>query len=95
MKTVYAYQINAQTKDYEKVSFEIPMLFIQKEYVNAFSSDFYEKNQDNGMNQNPSFNLNSSDYNKLCNLYTSDDAESFKQAKDLVSYNDILNYVNI
>ncbi len=95
MKTVYAYQINAQTQDYEKVSFEIPMLFIQKEYVNAFSSDFYEKNQDNGMNQNPSFNLNSSDYNKLCNLYTSDDAESFKQAKDLVSYNDILNYVNI
>lgn len=43
-KTVYAFVYNKETKEYESVTFEIPMMFIQEGCVDTFAADFEDRN---------------------------------------------------
>lgn len=43
-KTMYFWQYNAETEEYESLSSQVPMLFIQEEQAATFGSDFAEKN---------------------------------------------------
>ena len=43
-KKVYAYTLNEEG-EYEQVSFEIPMLFVQESQLSTFDEDFYAKNK--------------------------------------------------
>ena len=43
MKTVYFYTLDGE--EFQKVSCEIPMLFVQEEYLGTFSADVSEKNE--------------------------------------------------
>ena len=45
-KTVYGYTYNTDTGEYEEVTYEIPMIFIQEEVIDTFEEDFVEKNED-------------------------------------------------
>lgn len=43
-KKIFAYTLN-EDGEYERVSFEIPMLFVQESQLSTFNTDFYEKNK--------------------------------------------------
>ena len=45
-KTMYFWQYDEEKKDYVSVSAEIPMIFIQEEFVDDFESNFKDKNKD-------------------------------------------------
>ena len=45
-KTMYFYKYNTEKEEYEEVSAEIPMLFVQEENLETLESDFVEKNAD-------------------------------------------------
>ena len=44
-KTMYFYTYNADTEEYEEVSYEIPMIFIQEEAIDKFEDDFSGANE--------------------------------------------------
>ncbi len=43
-KTVIAYTYDATTEEYTQVEFEVPMIFIQEDYLDTFEADFKSKN---------------------------------------------------
>ena len=45
-KKMYFYQYNAQSEEYEEVSCEIPMMFVQEEMLGEFINDFSDVNED-------------------------------------------------
>lgn len=45
VKTMYFYTYNADTGEYETVSYEIPMLFVQEEVYDSFDADFSDANE--------------------------------------------------
>ena len=45
-KTMYFYTYNQEKQEYETTSCEIPMLFVQEEYVDSFAVDFVAENSD-------------------------------------------------
>lgn len=44
-KTMYFYEYNAETEEYEQTTCEIPMIFIQEEQLLTFEKDFAEANK--------------------------------------------------
>ena len=44
-KTMYFWQYDEEKKDYVSVSAEIPMIFIQEEFVDDFEDNFKDKNK--------------------------------------------------
>ena len=92
MKTVYIYVWDAAKESYEKREIEIPMLFIQSEYVESFGADFFEKNEGRGVTATPVM--------KLSTLFASYVAESYVELlpayvdmKELMPYADIVAYI--
>lgn len=90
-KTVYGYVYNTDTKEYEEVKYEIPMLFVQEEVIATFESDFEDKNSslldDDGVTlliALDDFNAIERGYEVLLPLYDA--------TKDAVTYQMITDY---
>lgn len=91
MKTMYFYTYNADTEEYETVSCEIPMLFVQEEVYSTFGDDFEEKNADALNGANVSLTVTNGDlsaidygYDVLLPVYDT--------LKDAVTQQDIITY---
>ena len=90
-KTVYAYTYNAQTAEYEQVEFEVPMAFIQEKYADDFAKDFEEKNGKSVNSGDVKINV-SADAKAAVNYGYKTLVENYKQIKDEVTYQTIIDY---
>ncbi|MDD4276239.1 MAG: hypothetical protein PHO33_04610 [Clostridia bacterium] len=92
MKVMYFYTYDNETQNYTKNSIEIPMMFIQREYMSSFGLDAYTSNSNNGVTANLEITLTSDEllaindnYTNLLDLYTT--------IKANIAYQDIINYI--
>ena len=46
MKTVYYYTYDAENDSFDKVKSEIPMLFVQENFLESFTKDVKDENKD-------------------------------------------------
>lgn len=92
MRSVYVYVWNQTKESYEKQAVEIPILFIQSDFVESFGADFLEKNDGRGVSTEPTLNLNA-----LINTYVSNAyitlLPGYLEIKDLVPYGSIVAYI--
>ena len=89
-KTMYFYNYNNQTEEYEKISCEIPMLFIQEEYISSFVEDFEDANE-NSLSQSIILNVSNNDKTAVSfGYYTL--LQSYEIIKEKVSFESITNY---
>ena len=91
IKTMYFYVYNSQTGEYESVSYEIPLLFVQEEYIDQLEDDFADKNKTALNNGSVNLNVSSADLAAIAHGYT-DLLPIYDQAKDAVTYETITNY---
>ena len=89
-KTMYFYQYNQDTKEYEEVKMEIPMLFVQEEFLEDFSEDFYDKNE-SALSSEPTITLSESAQNAVNFGYYTLLIE-YDKLKDEVTHQDITDY---
>lgn len=89
-KTTYFYTYDPNEKSYQKIEVEIPMIFIQEEYLSSFESDFYEKNQER-LTGNTSLLMSSNDANAVSYGYYIL-LKEYDLLKDAVTAEDISNY---
>ncbi len=92
-KTVYAFTYNAETEEYEIVEFEVPMMFIQESQEETFATDFENKNTKSV--ETDSISIKSTDEAKNAIKYGYHTlVENYKEIKDSVSYQSIIDYCN-
>ncbi|MGN0817797.1 MAG: MBG domain-containing protein [Candidatus Coproplasma sp.] len=94
MKTLYYYVYDFENEKYEKVEAEIPMMFVQRENLNTFSADAYEKNKNNGIPQSVEISVASSiisDVNKRYDMLL----PTFNEIKELVTPEEVKAYLGI
>ncbi len=90
-KTMYFYMYNAEDGSYESVSCEIPMIFIQEEYLDEFEDDFYEANADYLPSSGVSLNVSSSVQEAVYFCYY-EMLDAYDAIKESVSHDDIVAY---
>ena len=61
-KTMYFFNYNQDENTYESISVEIPMIFIQEEYLDSFEKDFSSENKNYLTSVGGTLNVNNSDY---------------------------------
>ncbi len=89
-KTMYFYTYNSSTEEYEEVSCEIPMMFIQEENLDSFEEDFESENK-NSISGNISLNVSTADKSAVnYGYYTL--LIAYDKLIDAVSFEDISNY---
>lgn len=86
-KTMYFYTINAN-KEYEQITCEIPMMFIQEEQVSTFETDFNDKNGV-AVSLNVSTNVKSAVNYGFHTLVV-----AYDKIRNTISYEDIVSYCN-
>lgn len=89
MKTVYIYVFDIQKEKYQKQKIEIPMLFVQSEQFESFTEDFFEKNEDCGMNEMPTFTFTGAVHAYISGIY-GELLPAYLEIKELVSYSSIV-----
>ena len=89
---MYLYTYNAEEEKYEKNKIEIPMLFVQNEFLNSFSEDFYSANKNTGAISPTKINLSSTDSAFLLSKYQNL-IDEYLVLKSKVTYLDIKGYV--
>lgn len=89
-KTMYFYMYDAEEGDYESVSCEIPMIFIQEAYLDEFEDDFSDVNAEY-LSGGVSLNVSSSvqEAVRFCYYEMLDDYDAIKES---VSHDDIVAY---
>ena len=92
MKDVFVYTYNAETQKYVKTKISLPMLFVQAEFVDSFSADFYSKNDETGAINPTTINLNATDNTYISNQYAVL-IDAYAALKEQVTYQSILNYI--
>lgn len=92
MKTVYVYVYNAAKESYEKQEVEIPMLFIQSDYVESFSEDFFDVNEGRGVDTAPTMRLSTLFATYVAQSYV-ELLPAYLENKDLVPYDSIVAYI--
>ncbi len=90
-KTVYAFIFNAETNEYESVTFEVPMMFIQESHLDTFASDYEEKNG-KSVEKNSIAITASSTVQTQINYGYHTLVEAYKVIKESVTYQDIVDY---
>lgn len=89
-KKMYFYQFNAQNEEYEEVSCEIPMIFVQEEMLSDFVNDFSDENA-NYLTGKISLNVSASDKSAVnYGYYTL--LQTYDLIKDSVTFESITNY---
>ncbi len=89
-KTMYFYSYNEDKEEYDQVKIEIPMVFIQEDYLSTFIEDFSEENEDY-LPGNITLNVNKSDKEAVSFAY-SDLLSLYDEMKSKVTYDSIKNY---
>lgn len=87
MKDMYFYTYNSETEKYEKVKMNIPMLFVQTDYVNNFTADFYEKN-----NVSASINIETAQKAYFYSEYETC-IDEYIELKENLTYAEIVEYI--
>ena len=90
-KTMYFFIQNSETGEYESVSMEIPMLFIQVEYFDNFADDFKSANKSALGSNNVSLNVKTTDINAINYGYNVLLPE-FDILKSLITHQDIIDF---
>ena len=92
-KTQYFYVYNSANKEYEKVSCEVPMIFIQEEQLSSFEKDFYDANK-NSLSSKITLNVSSAEKEAVeYGYYTL--LQTYDKLKDSVTFETITNYCKI
>lgn len=90
-KTMYFYTYNADTEEYEEVSYEIPMIFIQEEAIDSFEEDFVDANEDALDGENITLLIGEDDFEAIAHGYE-DLLPVYDEQKDAVTYESITAY---
>lgn len=93
-KTVYSFVYNEETKEYENVTYEVPMMFIQETHVETFENDFKEENKKSVTTDTEVKILATEETKKAVNYGYHTLVETYKSFKDNISYQDIIDYCN-
>lgn len=89
-KTMYFYEYNSVKDEYEQVSCELPMMFVQEEQLSTFESDFSNTNS-SYLSSPVSLNVSSADKNAVnYGYYTL--LSLYDTIKDLITFESITNY---
>ena len=89
-KTMYFYTYNAEQETYEEISCEIPMIFIQEEYLDDFEADFSDVNAD-CLNGGVSLNVSLSVQEAVERCYYGM-LDNYDAIKEAVTHEDIVAY---
>lgn len=87
MKDMYYYTYNTETEEYDKVKINIPMLFVQSDFVDSFTNDFNEKN-----NVTASINISTSQ-KEYFNAEYETCIDNYLELKENLTYSDIVNFI--
>ena len=92
MKDMFLYTYNQEEEKYEKVKLSLPMLFVQNDFIDSFSEDFYEKNQSTGAINPTNIVMNSADATYMFSEYASL-IDEYLVIKENVTYQSIIEYI--
>ena len=92
MKDLYLYIYNQGNERYEKVAISLPMLFVQNDFIDSFSSEFYDKNESTGAINPTAITMNASDSSYMFAEYSSL-IDEYLIIKENVTYASILEYI--
>lgn len=92
MKDLYLYIYNQGNERYEKVAISLPMLFVQNDFIDSFSSDFYDKNESTGAINPTTITMNASDSSYMFAEYSSL-IDEYLVIKENVTYASIVEYI--
>ena len=87
MKDMYYYTYNTETEEYDKDKINIPMLFVQSDFVDSFTNDFNEKN-----NVTASINI-STLQKEYFNAEYETCIDNYLELKENLTYSDIVNFI--
>ena len=90
-KTMYFYTYNAATEEYESVSYEIPMIFIQEEAIDVFENNFADVNEDALSGEAVDLRVYADDFAAITRGYQIL-LPIYDEKKDAVTYEMITNY---
>ena len=93
MKDVYLYVYNRE-EGYDKVKTEIPMLFVQNDYIASFGTDFYEKNKQTGATSSTDIIIPQADKTYMFSKY-SELIDEYTALKEQVTYKSIKDYISV
>ena len=87
MKDIYFYTYNNEKEKYEKIKMNIPMLFVQNDFVESFTEDFNDKNNIESI-------INASiSQNKYFNTEYQVSISTYLRLKDSLTYTEIADYI--
>lgn len=87
MKDMYFYTYNTETEEYDEVKINIPMLFVQSDFVDSFTKDFNEKNK-------VTANINiSTSQKEYFNAEYETCIDNYLELKENLTYSDIVNFI--
>ena len=92
MKDMFIYTYNQNDEKYEKVKIQLPMLFVQNEFINSFSTDFYEKNSSTGAINPTTISLSNTDKSYMLAKYNTL-IDAYLVIKNEVTYQYIKDYI--
>ena len=94
MKDLYVYVYDEANEKYNKVQINLPMLFIQNEFIEEFEDDFYSKNASNGAIKPTKLNIANADSEFMFKEYAQL-IDQYSQLKTKITYQSILDYIGI
>lgn len=94
MKDLYVYVYDEANEKYNKVQINLPMLFIQNEFIEEFEDDFYSKNASNGAIKPTKLNITNADSEFMFKEYAQL-IDQYSQLKTEITYQSILDYIGI
>ncbi|HBP44125.1 MAG TPA: hypothetical protein DD621_05650 [Clostridiales bacterium] len=87
MKVMHFYTYNTETEEYDEVKINIPMLFVQSDFVESFTQDFNEKNK---VTANINISTSQKEYfnaeYEIC-------IDNYLELKENLKYSDIVNFI--
>ena len=92
MKESYFYRYDEESGKYEKVKESVPMLFVQRSFIDDFSQDFYSKNKNNGASVAPKITVSKSEISYLNSVFETL-YNDFETVKNEISYSDIKEWI--
>ena len=92
MKEAYFYRYDEESGKYEKVKESVPMLFVQRSFIDDFSQDFYSKNKNNGASVAPKITVSKSEISYLNSVFETL-YNDFETVKNEISYSDIKEWI--
>ena len=93
MKDMFVYVLNPESGKLSKEKIQIPMLFVQNDFLSSFSDDFYSVNKDRGATKNTAITLSLKDSAYLFSEYNSL-IDAYLQIKANITYQLIKEYVS-